>query len=72
MPADRAGAASPEVAATDDDGDVDAEVLSQVDDLGRGRFERGAVEPLPESPASASPDGLKTIRLNVGRVRVRS
>ena len=62
MPAPATGHAPPEVAAADDDGDVDAEVLADVDDL-RGAMRSSttvAVEAVAgSSPAKASPDELE-------------
>ena len=43
-PGELALAAAPEVAAADDDGDVDVLVLAHVDDRASGEVERGAVE----------------------------
>ncbi len=45
-PAQRAGTAPPEIAAADDHGHVDAEILAEIDDVVGGRFKRGAVEAL--------------------------
>ena len=62
----RAGAAAPEVAAADDDGDVDAQVADGDDLDGRCASSVAASRPEPDGPAKASPDGLKTIRFHRG------
>ena len=67
MPAIAPVAAAPEVAAADDDRDVDAEALAQVDDVVGGgcRGWRRRCR-CPIGPANASPDGLKTMRRQRG------